>query len=137
VPVAETQTGRESNDLLNPVSVARGKIGPDGNFTNQYGEAGSGDMVRIIGASGNKTILPWEDYQKFTKQKKPTESPGTETDAAEPEPTPIPGAQQKKKKYTQEQINRAWQAMSHPAATEDERAAARRLLVDAGEIGAE
>ena len=48
-------------------ALRRGKIDEDGDFTNNYEGAATGDMAEVETPDGSKIIVPWSEYERATK----------------------------------------------------------------------
>jgi hypothetical protein len=47
-------------------ALARGRLDEKGNFTNDYAEAASGEMVQVRKPDGTVIVVPWAEYQRRT-----------------------------------------------------------------------
>lgn len=48
-------------------ALRRGKIEEDGDFTNDYIDAATGDYAEVLTPDGSKIIVPWSEYERATK----------------------------------------------------------------------
>jgi hypothetical protein len=52
-------------------AVARGKLDEKGEFTNDYSEAATGDMTKVLTPDGKTLVVPWSEYERRTNRQKP------------------------------------------------------------------